>query len=121
MGSIPIFTTMRDKDTFVRQVLDGKITDPIKAIENFIDAWRNDDSEESLNDYLGMTDTELSLFVKNPKNLSLIFDAQNDPALTELLEHDIHIDEIDERDKDDWMFADFDEYTKSGGLKSRND
>jgi hypothetical protein len=46
---------------FMTAVMNGDVH--IDAVDDYIDAWHNGDSNVSLQDYLGMTDEEFDLFV----------------------------------------------------------
>lgn len=53
--------------TFLEQCFLGKIN--VNEVDNFIDCWHNNITDQSLNDFLGMTHEEYALWVENPDML----------------------------------------------------
>lgn len=47
-----------------------------EEIDDYIDAWHDGDSTEELNEFLGMTEKEYSIWVENANTLKYIIDAR---------------------------------------------
>jgi hypothetical protein len=59
------------------EVLSGQIIDdPSEAVDDAIDEWHESDTELSLVEWLGMTETEYAFFFVNQDNLGVILHAR---------------------------------------------
>lgn len=61
-----------DSLNFMELCLQGKALP--EEIDDYIDAWHEGDSDESLHEYLGMSSEEYSLWIKNPNAIHSIIE-----------------------------------------------
>lgn len=74
------------RQTFMDQVLQGRIFDPSTAIDDFIDEWHELAPEKDLDEWLGFSPEEYALFVEKPELLSAVFAARrNNMALEDAI------------------------------------
>jgi hypothetical protein len=73
------------EETFVDRCLQGEAL--ISEIDDFVDRWHDAvDEERSLAEFLGLTESEYALWVKQPSALKLIiFAKKNEVPLEQLL------------------------------------
>nr|VFJ74579.1 MAG: hypothetical protein BECKFW1821C_GA0114237_10643 [Candidatus Kentron sp. FW] len=57
---------------FIEKCLSGDARQ--EDIDDFVEQWHEGDGGLPLNEYLGMTETEYSLWVTNPETLSIVID-----------------------------------------------
>ncbi|MEA4822251.1 MAG: hypothetical protein VB122_08525 [Erysipelotrichales bacterium] len=56
-----------EKKTFIDLCLDGQAD--LSDINDFVDAWHEGDDDRELNEYLGMSDDEYEMWIKNPTSI----------------------------------------------------
>lgn len=61
---------------FIDKCINGDVL--YEEIDEFVKAWHEGDSKEAIEDYLGMTNQEYSLWVSDPKVLPFIITAHRD-------------------------------------------
>ncbi len=52
------------RKSFVELHIEGRVLPD--EIDNFIEDWHNSDNEKSLSEFLGFTEEEYNLWIKNP-------------------------------------------------------
>jgi len=62
--------------TFIELCIEGKVL--LEDIDEFVDAWHNSSSESPLNDFLGMTWDEYSLWATEPDVLPYVVKAHRE-------------------------------------------
>jgi hypothetical protein len=60
--------------SFIELCLEGKAL--LSDIDQFVEKWHESDSDESIEEYLGMTFEEYALWVEKPKTLKHIIAAR---------------------------------------------
>jgi len=62
------------KKSFIELILSGKTS--VEKIDDFIDEWHENPSELSLSQFLGLTEEEYAVWVRDPSALPGIVDAR---------------------------------------------
>jgi hypothetical protein len=65
-----MYKVNKKDEKFIDLCLSGDVL--TEEIDDFVDKWHESDSDESLEDFLGLTAREYELWVKNPKFLDYI-------------------------------------------------
>ncbi len=63
-----------DRRTFVDLCLNGEAF--VDQLEDFVDAWHDEKSDQSLHEFLGFTFSEYKLLVEKANSIKFIFDAR---------------------------------------------
>jgi hypothetical protein len=68
---------MSKTQTFIAQVVDGRVLP--EEIDDFIDQWHDGDGDETLAAFLGMSEEQYDMWVKDPSLLNIIIAIHADP------------------------------------------
>lgn len=88
--------------SFMTLVLNGDILP--EEIDDFVDEWHESEQPNELNEYLGMTPQEYSLWVSSPASLGLIIAARhNHQPLTDAVNDNLNgVQKIAARTDESW-------------------
>jgi hypothetical protein len=75
--AVPGGISMSDtKGSFIDLAVAGKV--PLDNIDEFVEAWHKKPGRKSLHDFLGLSEAEYSLWVRDPDSLSYIVRARHE-------------------------------------------
>jgi hypothetical protein len=93
------------RHTFIELALNGEALPD--EIDDFVDAWHEDSGEEELDEFLGMTPEEYSLWITNPDFIEIILAARyNHEALSKAVNDNVrHPARLAARSDQPWKVA----------------